>query len=295
MDVSVIIVNFNTKALTRQCIDSVFEKTTGVSFEVILVDNASTDGSIDLFERDERIQFVESGANLGFGKANNLGYQRSKGKYIFFLNSDTILLNNALALFFEKMEKESDSVGCIGCLLQDSEGQYMHSYADFPTVDNLAGPLVWRRFFSRLGLEEQKLDNPSDRLVSPEFFKVGYVTGADMFVRRSVIERCGLFDPDFFMYYEDPELQWRFAKQGFGSYIYAKPRIMHLEGQSSIETTSNKKKLMVFESQMKYLSKTQPLGKVLILKLLLLIKSPYLFFSSRFSLREGIKYIESIL
>ncbi|UVV84289.1 glycosyltransferase [Bacteroides thetaiotaomicron] len=105
MDVSVIIVNYNTKALTKSCIESIFSETCGIEFEVILVDNASSDGSKELFQIDERIIFIESNVNLGFGKANNLGYKYATGKYIFLLNSDTLLKNNAIKLFFDFAEK----------------------------------------------------------------------------------------------------------------------------------------------------------------------------------------------
>ena len=98
MDVSVI-VNYNTKALTKSCIESIFSETCGIEFEVILVDNASSDGSKELFQIDERIIFIESNVNLGFGKANNLGYKYATGKYIFLLNSDTLLKNNAIKLY----------------------------------------------------------------------------------------------------------------------------------------------------------------------------------------------------
>ena len=90
MDVSIIIVNYNTKDLTSQCIDSIYEKTQGVRFEIILVDNASTDGSKEVFEKDTRITYIYSDENLGFGRANNLGAKVAKGKYLFLLNSDTI-------------------------------------------------------------------------------------------------------------------------------------------------------------------------------------------------------------
>ena len=90
--------------------DSVFAQTSGVLFEVILVDNASTDGSIELFEKDDRICFVESGGNLGFGKANNLGYNYATGKYLFLLNSDTLLLNNAIKEFFLQMEQRAEDL-----------------------------------------------------------------------------------------------------------------------------------------------------------------------------------------
>ena len=276
MDVSVIIVNYNTKELTRNCIDSVFAKTSGVTFEVILVDNASTDGSVELFENDDRIRYIYSRVNLGFGKANNLGYQSASGKYIFLLNSDTLLLNNAIKMFFDKMESVNPVVGCMGCLLQDSNRQYVHSYAELPSVENMLGPLIWQPLFSFLGFKEWKMDAIENRSANSSFFQVEYVTGADLFIRRSVIEACGLFDPDFFMYYEDSELQSRYSKNGFLSYIYDAPEIVHLEGHSS-KNGSSKRYLMIFNGMMRYMSKTQNGWKAFFLRILLLIKAPYTF------------------
>jgi len=265
MDVSIIIVNYNTKELTQNCIDSIFENTIGVSFEVILVDNASTDGSVELFEQEQRIQFIKSDKNLGFGRANNLGYKYAKGNYIFLLNSDTLLLNNAIKMFYDKMESIDGSIGCLGCLLENANHQYTHSYADFPRVSNSLP------FFSRLfGCKESILDNPELRANHQSFFQVEYITGADLFIRRNVIEECGLFDPDFFMYYEDPEMQLRYLKKGYKSYIYDAPKIMHLEGSSM---KPNKRKSMIkFDSQLRYMRKTQPKLEVFVLNVLLFIK-----------------------
>lgn len=101
MDVSVIIVTYNTLALTRDCIDSIFRHTANVQFEVIVVDNASEDGSYDYFSKDRRIIYVYSQENMGFGRANNLGLEYASGEYIFLLNSDTYLKNNAIKIFKE--------------------------------------------------------------------------------------------------------------------------------------------------------------------------------------------------
>ena len=138
MDVSIIIVNYNTKNLTLQCIDSIYEKTIGVSFEIIIVDNNSTDGSQELLSQDNRIVFVEAGENLGFGKANNLGVEKSNGKFIFFLNSDTILVNNAIKCFYDySINHQQLKLGAIGCLLENRDGEKVHSYGFFPTKHSL--------------------------------------------------------------------------------------------------------------------------------------------------------------
>ena len=131
MDVSIIIVNYNTKELTAACINSIFQYTEGVEFEVILVDNASTDGSREFFRKDTRIILIESEINLGFGRANNLGYEYSHGKYVFLLNSDTYLLNNAVKIFYDRMSVLPQTVACLGCMLSGPDGRYSHSYGDY--------------------------------------------------------------------------------------------------------------------------------------------------------------------
>lgn len=295
MDVSVIIVNYNTKDFTRNCIESVFAQTTGVSFEVILVDNASTDGSVEFFKKDNRIRFVESGENLGFGKANNLGYQYASGDYIFLLNSDTLLLNNAVKLFYDKMETADIHIGCMGCLLQDKNRRYIHSYAEFPKVEHMLYTNVCSSGFKYLGWREMKMDDPLLREINPSFFQVDYVTGADLFIRRNVIEKCGLFDPDFFMYYEDPELQYRFHRDGYFSFIFDAPQIMHLEGKSSENTVSAKMGLIKFDSALLYMSKTQSRWKFLLLKFLLWLKCPYTFFRHKYTREQRLMYVKSLM
>ena len=98
MDVSVIIVNYNTYELTSACIESIIKNTTNISYEIIVVDNASTDGSKDRFETDSRIKYIYSEKNGGFGYGNNRGIEIAKGDYLFLLNSDTLLVNNAIQI-----------------------------------------------------------------------------------------------------------------------------------------------------------------------------------------------------
>lgn len=134
MDVSVIIVNYNTLGLTSDCIESIIAQTSTVEYEIILVDNASTDGSKEVFAQDKRIKYIYSDRNLGFGRANNLGIREAKGRYLFFLNSDTILLNNAVKLFFDFCEKNPDrKIGAVGAVLKDQNQKNIHSYGRFIT------------------------------------------------------------------------------------------------------------------------------------------------------------------
>lgn len=247
MDVSIIIVTYNTRQMTLECIDSVFQKTFGVGFEVILVDNASNDGSKDVFEKDDRIKYIYSPENLGFGRANNLGAEMAQGKYLFLLNSDTLLENNAVKLFYDFMEKADCQIACCGCLLTNEMRERIHSFGSFHTLTNVIQEKCWviEKFLRLLGLcrtpkyDDPKLENSMD------FFEVPFVTGAALFIRKEVSNKYGLFDPDYFMYSEDMDLQCRYSKAGFKSVIIKTPQIVHLFGKSSKKGSVKKREMNI--------------------------------------------------
>ena len=136
IDVSIIIVNFNTKTLLDHCLESIFLQTKSVEFEVIVIDNASIDGSEKLVRHKyPDVRWINSGANLGFGRANNIGADVACGKYLFLLNSDTILLNDAVSILYHYMESnmQKNKLGAIGSYLLDSNENINVSYLDFPT------------------------------------------------------------------------------------------------------------------------------------------------------------------
>lgn len=217
MDVSIIIVTYNTKQLTKNCIDSIFKFTQDITFEVILVDNASTDGSQELFSLDHRIIYIYSDENLGFGRANNLGLSKANGKYIFLLNSDTYLKNNAVKIFKQAMDQQDPSIACLGTMLEDTAGKITTSYGQY---------LSFQHFFYRRSTK-WPAHLPSDGLIVP------VIIGADLFIRKNIIDQEGFFDPRFFMYHEENDLQRRYAKAGYYSKIITGPEIVHLEGGSS--------------------------------------------------------------
>lgn len=271
MDVSIIIVNYNTKIITKQCVDSIFKHTKGIDFEVILVDNNSNDGSQILFSYDKRIKFIESGCNLGFGKANNLGLMFANGKYIFLLNSDTILLNNAVKEFYDAHEKMSENVAFLGCILKAEDGVTdNNSYGIFPSLSSTFLNVI--NLYFRCGNKRKHFDDGYS-----SNFLVDYIIGADLFIKREVVDKAGLFDPDFFMYFEESEMQLRYSNLGYESRIIRTPLIVHLEcvsvrGRDKIPSVKNR--LLYFRSMFIYMRKRYGLVKYLLFRLIVLLYLP---------------------
>ena len=250
-DVSIIIINYNTLKMTNECICSVIEQTSGISYEIILVDNASTDGSKEFFSNDSRVKYIYSQENLGFGQGNNLGIAQAKGQYIFLLNSDTLLTNNAVGMFMD-YEKSHNGNLILGCMMRDREGRFTSSFGDFPRTARILSSVIKSYFkpgFEFPVSEGQELD-------------VEMIVGADMFIPREAFETTGCFDNAFFMYYEETDLQKRMADRGFIRRIIPGPGIIHFGGCS--DTTPQKasrqrynltKSLFIY--QKKHLSKVK--------------------------------------
>lgn len=241
MDVSVIIVNYNTKDLTLQCINSVYEKTQGISFEVILVDNASTDGSKEYFQKDNRITYIYSDENLGFGRANNLGLDYAKGRNILFLNSDTILINNAVRLLSTFLDNNSN-VGACGGNLYDADMKPALSFKRiYPgiagEINNLFFHIPEKLFFSKSWYHN----------FSSNTIPVAYISGADLMIKKMILDKIGSFSPDFFMYYEETDLCFRIHKAGYKLVSLPHVKIQHLEGRS-FQSSVNHKRLQLSEN-----------------------------------------------
>lgn len=226
VNVSIIIVNYNTLHVLQPCIDSIVEHTKGIDYEIIVVDNGSTDGSVEALSGDKRVTLVPTGENLGFGKANNRGLEYAHGQYIFFLNSDTILKNNAVKMLYDFAEQYQGRLGALGCILEDRQGNPIHSYGKFPKISDDFHKLLWIPIRKGLHLYRQPLIQYPE-----EWMKVDYVTGADLFVSRQVLDECGAFHPAFFMYCEESEMEHRFMLHDYDNIIINGPRIIHLEGE----------------------------------------------------------------
>lgn len=231
MDVSIIIVNYNTKTLLRECLLSIIQQTVDIDYEIIVSDNGSTDGSIEMLEKDFcDVILIRNYANLGFGAANNRGLNIANGKYIFYLNSDTILLNNAVKFFFDYWEnnQEEHEIGVLGSMLLDKNGCFNTSYGNLPDAKRERKYLK-NCFLSSIYVKYIYSKFHPVNCVKEYYGEVGYVMGADLFMKNDEFAR---FDERYFMFYEESDMQFRLQNNGKKCLIIQEPKIIHFEGGS---------------------------------------------------------------
>jgi hypothetical protein len=231
IDVSIIIVNYNSTELLKNCIDSVEKFTTGINFEIIVVDNNSITGDIDeLLKFHDRIKLIKNDVNRGFGAANNQGVEVAKGKYVLLLNNDTILFENSIKKVFDFAES-LDGNEIIGCKLLNEDKSIQKSVFDFPSLVNE----FTSNFFLYLIFPKSKYFNKyhlMNRGIS-RTTEVDVVTGAFLFINRISFDALGGFDERFFFYMDDTDLCYRHKKNKDRVVYYPETAIIHLKGKSA--------------------------------------------------------------
>lgn len=232
MDISIIIVNYNTSALTLQALESIFTSETNYRYEVILIDNASLDDSVESVRRQfAQVHIMQNGTNVGFATANNQGIRISSGRYILLLNSDTQLERDTIQLMVAFMG-EHPTVGASGCRVLLPDGRLDAACKrGFPTpmtslfyVSGMA-----RLFPSSAVINRYHMGHLSSDDVNP----VDAIVGAFMLVRRNAIDEVGLLDEGYFMYGEDIDWCFRIKQAGWQIFYYPSAHIIHHKGGSS--------------------------------------------------------------
>ncbi|MDQ0593040.1 GT2 family glycosyltransferase [Chryseobacterium ginsenosidimutans] len=284
MQVSIIIVNYNTKVITNNCIDSIISKTRDIEYEIILVDNGSTDGSKEYFEQREEVKYIYSKENLGFGKANNLGNQYATGEFLFILNSDTVLIENSIKIlkdFFESNESKLN-IGVLGAVLCDENLNMINTAGSFPQIKFYI--LDYLNLFLKTKYKTYKKIDFND------ITKVDMVSGADMFLRRGLFNEVNGFDENFFLYFEETDLQKRIFNLFKINYITNQTKIIHLEGASS--KVNNWKRKIIQDSQTLYFRKNESKNflKYVFFELLC---SPIRLLNSNYSFKENISFLQN--
>jgi GT2 family glycosyltransferase len=229
---SIIIVNWNTCNLTKQTIESVYRETSGIDFEIILTDNASSDDSVEVIKKEfPQVILIENKENLGFGKANNQGMRIALGKYIMLLNSDTVVLSQAITRLTSYLDEHED-ITMLGPKLLNEDRTFQYSCRR-----NLPNPM--NSFFHLFGLAKlfpkSKMFTDYKRFAydSNRTEPVEAISGAAMFFRRGVFDTMGGFDEQFFMYGEDLDFCKRVQDKGWKTMFVHDAEIIHFGGQSS--------------------------------------------------------------
>ena len=253
MQISVIIVNYNTEQLTLDCLKSIYEHTIEVDFEIIIVDNASSDNSVEAIKASyPLVKVIESNKNLGFGRANNLGAKYAQGEYLFLLNSDTLLIENTLSVLYTFMkDRESENIGACGVSLLNGQQQKTISAGHFPSL-----------------LQEFSLafSIPKDEDVK----EVDYICGADIFIKKELFNELKGFDEDYFMYFEETDLFFRLKSKGYSSVILTNHHLIHLEGGSTVQKETKwslKKYQMLMNSKILYYKKHKSFFALFLMKI----------------------------
>jgi GT2 family glycosyltransferase len=230
MDLSIIIVSYNSKELTLKCLQSLMRSNDRLKREIFIVDNASTDGSIEaITSQYSEVVCVVNKDNLGFGPANNLAAAQATGKYLLFLNSDTEVYPDTLEDLWESAERNNSAIA--SCKLINPDGSTQPQGGSLPTIMNIA---AWMWFIDDLpGVNRVMVPYQQRRLA---YFKQdqipGWVAGTAMLIKKTVFDQMGGFDLSIFLYGEDVELCYRARKQGIRVDYFAKPQVLHL-GQGS--------------------------------------------------------------
>ena len=237
MDVSFIIVNYNTKDLTAQAIESIYKHAKNLNFEVILIDNSSTDGSADFIKiRFPKVKLIENRENIGFGRANNQGMEKAAGEYLFLFNSDAYLIDDSLQKLIERAG-DIKNLGAISPLILNVDRTIQQSGGFFPTLTKV---FWWMSFIDDLpfGLRLNPYHIDHDSFYKEER-KLDWVTGAALIIPKSVYNKVGGFDKNIFMYSEDIEICQRIKKAHLQIYFSPESRLVHIGQGSSGKVSKN--------------------------------------------------------
>jgi hypothetical protein len=236
--VSLVIVSFNTRETLRECLQSVLIEMEKIEVEIIVVDNNSADGSAEMVEQEfPEVHLIRAGTNLGFGAANNLALQRARGGYFVLLNSDAFFRPGALATAIREMDDHPDC-GLAGGRLIGRDGRLQPSARSFPTI--LDDILVFTGLAARY--PKSKFFGRSDRTWADpnEPAEVDWVPGAFCIIRPTALSRVGLFNPAFFLYFEEVDLCLRIKRAGYKIWYWPDVTVVHLGGESSRQMTNLK-------------------------------------------------------
>ena len=246
MDISIVIVNWNTKKLLLDCLASVYETVKNISMEVWLVDNASGDGSVEAVKRIyPSVNIIQNRKNLGFAAANNKAFKKMQGRYALLLNTDTILTKGAVEKIYDFMENSPKTCMACGQLL-NQDGSRQNSIANFPNLlSMMCNETLLRVLFPK------KFPGKRKRYTLP--VEVDSCIGACLMVRKKAMDDVGLLDESYFFFLEETDWAYRMKQAGWKVFFVPSARIFHLQGQSVGHNTRSR--IMFYRSRYIYFKK----------------------------------------
>lgn len=261
MDLSIIIVNWNTKKLLEESVSSIFKYTKDITFEVIVFDNGSTDGSVEMIkEKYPQVKLIESPENKGFVVGNLEGYKIASGDYVLMLNSDAYLVSDELKKMVDAMRADT-RIGILGPRLEYADGSLQKSVRRFPTfISQMLILFKVHNLFPNFGPIGDYYMSNFDYSQSAE---VDQVMGAALLTRKDIIEKIGFLDETFWAWFEEVDFCKRVKDAGYINMYFADARIRHHKGQS-FKNLAKRQKL--FNTSMSYyFSKHHPMWQKLLI------------------------------
>lgn len=249
IDLSIVIVNWNTKEYLLRCLKSVFQSEKSNFWEVIVVDNGSRDGSAGEVSRlFPRVHVIANDKNLGFARATNQGISQSSGKYVLLLNPDTELKGKAIERLVAFMDSHP-AAGIAGGQLLNPDGSKQNSIANFPSLaTELFNKSLLRRLFpERFPGKERHYSDP---------IEVDSVIGACLIARREAVQRVGTLDEGYFLFFEETDWCYRMKKAGWMVYHVPEAEVIHYQGKGA-ETRKREAKVEYYHSRYRFFRKNR--------------------------------------
>ena len=233
MDLSIIIVSYNTASITMDCIRSIKESDIKLKYEIILVDNNSSDGSVSLIEKEfPKVRIIANKQNNWFAKANNQGAKIAQGNCLLLLNSDTLVEGDNLDKLCRFLVTSKENIACAGPLILNHDRSIQSRGYALPSVmERITMCFKLHKLLPKsLGKILLPIGTPG---LIDESHQVGWISGSCMMIRRDVYSKVGGLNEDMEFYGEEPEFGWRLLKQGYETWFYSSARIIHLGGAST--------------------------------------------------------------
>ena len=238
MKLSIVIVNYNVEHFLEQCLHSVYTALEGIDGEVWVVDNNSVDGSLTMLERKfPQAKLIANKENVGFARANNQAIRQSQGEYVLLLNPDTLVEPDTFSKCIDFMDNTPDAGG-LGVKMLNGNGEFLPESKRGLPVPSVAFYKIFG--LSKLFPKSKKFGAYHLTYLSPdEIHSVDVLSGAFMLMRKSVLDKVGLLDEDYFMYGEDIDLSYRITQGGYKNYYFPETRIIHYKGESTKKSSVN--------------------------------------------------------